>query len=87
MSLAIETLDQLDGGPMPLTVLRTIFSSESDCSRTVLGLLNAGDIALHDAANVSVPKWRWRELFADGGGTAWDGLVASLTPQGMTKIG
>lgn len=90
MTPELETLDQLDGSPMPLLLIqRAVYPSVTACAKGVRGLLSAGDVRLTDGDGTEVPQWRWRELFAPGVDAAiqWTGLTLSLTEQGARKIG
>ena len=62
----METLDQLLGGDMPLTVIRGIYPDEASFLRGVLALLSSGDVRLLTQDNSETPPWRWRELFEEG---------------------
>ncbi len=60
MSLELETLDQLLGGEMPLTVIRSIYPSGERFRQALLGLLAGGDVELVDGDGGLVPHWNWR---------------------------
>jgi len=62
----LETLDQLIGSDMPLTVIATLYSTAEAFHQGVQGLLSCGDVLLMDADGNAVPEWRWREIFAPG---------------------
>jgi len=84
----LETLDQLLGGDMPLTVIATLYSTADAFHKGVQGLLSCGDVLLLDAAGNSVPQWRWREIFAPGSETEQlRHLRLRLTPEGARRIG
>jgi hypothetical protein len=84
----LETLDQLLGGDMPLTVIAKLYSSAEAFRKGVTGLLSCGDVLLLDADGISVPTWRWREVFASGSDAEQLGhFQLRLTPQGAKKVG
>ncbi len=83
----LETLDQLLGGDMPLTVIAKLYSSAEAFRKGVTGLLSCGDVLLLDADGISVPTWRWREVFASGSDAEQLGHFSlRLTPQGEKKV-
>ena len=59
----LETLDQLLGGDMPLSVIRRAWPDDARFLVGVKALVLARDVLLlaHDGAEV--PQWRLRELF------------------------
>jgi hypothetical protein len=63
----LETLDQLLGGAMPLTVIRTLFPDECSFVKGIYGLVACGDARLLTTDGAQVPPWRRRELFDEGG--------------------
>jgi hypothetical protein len=64
-SAEMETLDQLLGGEMPLSIIRRLFESDQSFARGILGLLQSGDVRLLDASHVEVPQRRWRSPFIE----------------------
>jgi dihydroxyacid dehydratase/phosphogluconate dehydratase len=84
----LETLDQLQGDDLPLTVIATLYSSPEAFRKGVLGLLVCGDVLLLDAEDNAVPKWRWREIFAPSSEIEQLGhFRLRLTSQGAKRIG
>lgn len=84
----LETLDQLLGGDLPLTIVVQLFPTKEHFTRGVLGLLSCGDVLLLDASGTEIPQWRWRELFEKD--KVFEELQAwrlSLTSQGARKVG
>jgi len=84
----LETLDQLLGGDLPLTIIVKLFPSKEHFSRGVLGLLRCGDVFLLDASGAEITYWSWRELFDQG--KVFEELKdwkLTLTPQGARKVG
>ena len=70
---------------MPLTTIRRLFPDDQSFARAINSLLSSGDIRL--AAATEIPRWRWRELFVDGGWTReQDLLKVELTDQGFRRI-
>jgi hypothetical protein len=87
MSPELETLDQLVGGDLSLSVVRQFFPNTPAFLRGVHGLLKSGDVRLIGANGSDIPDWRWRELFADGVAlTAAAPMFLSLTEQGAMRI-
>ena len=56
----LETLDQLLGGDMPLTVIAKLYSSPEAFRTGIRGLLSCVDVLLLDTEGNGVPTWRWR---------------------------
>lgn len=82
----LETLDQLDGGDLRLTIIREVYPDADHFLRGVHGLLQNGDVRLLEAGS-EVPKWRWRDLFENGSiMTNLEGFVLSITDQGVKRI-
>jgi hypothetical protein len=88
MSPELDTLDQLLGGKLPLSVIRQVFSDDSRFAASIHKMLTSGDVCLRNDYGEVLPSWQWRELF-DGG--KWLGkqsrLMLDLTDQGARRIG
>ena len=87
MSPELETLDQLLGGELRLTIIQGLYPDEAAFMKGVLGLLASGDVRLFSVDDTEVPRWRWRELF--GGGSvmsALDNMKLRITDQGIKRI-
>lgn len=83
----LETLDQLLGGPLALSVIRTLYGDDEAFMQGVLGLLRSGDACLVTAEETETPQRRWRELFVDGVVTAeLHSLRLRITDQGIRRI-
>jgi hypothetical protein len=78
MSPELETLDQLSGGDLPLTVIRGLFPDEERCTRAILAMLKAGELRLW--TEVEVPRYRWRDALSGEG-------RLSITDAGLRRIG
>jgi len=88
MTPELETLDQLLGGDLPLSVVRNVYPDSEAFRRGVLGLLSCGDVCLLAGDRTVVPAWRWRELFVES--TVVDELGnmrLRITAQGARRIG
>ena len=88
MSPELETLDQLQGGDLPLATLASLFPSIDAFRSGILGLLSCGDIVLTAPNGADVLQWRWKELLS--GKSALEGLShiqVKITPQGARRIG
>ncbi len=88
MSPELDTLDQLQGGNMPLSVVRLVYPDDQRFASSIHAMLVCGDVSLRDERGELIPSWRWRELFSDG---VWIGdqsrLSLELTEQGSQRIG
>ena len=87
MSAELETLDQLAGGDLRLSIIRGLYPDDSAFTLGVLGLLSCGDVRLLTADAIEVPAWRWRELFAEGSVLKeLDRYLLTVTDQGAKKV-
>jgi hypothetical protein len=87
MTPELETLDQLLGGDLPLRVVRDLYPDLDHFRRGVLGLLTCGDVRLLKTDETEVPSWRWRELFAGGGGAIeLANMKLRITAEGTRRI-
>jgi hypothetical protein len=87
VSPELESLDQLLGGDTSLATIRGIFADDQALQRAVYALLKAGEVRLVTRDQVTVPSWRWRELFVDGNIT--HELLAfrlQITVQGASRV-
>jgi hypothetical protein len=66
MSPELETLDQLTGDDLPLSVILRLYPDAVAFRQGVLGLITTGDVRLLTNDGMGVPAWRYRELFDDG---------------------
>jgi len=64
MSPELETLDQLQGGELHLSIVATLFPSTAAFRRAVMGLLSCGDVILKTNQGRQLPRWEWERLFA-----------------------
>jgi hypothetical protein len=62
----LETLDQLLGGELALSIIRALYADHASFARAVHALLLNRDVELLNGDGAVVPQWRWRELFVDG---------------------
>jgi len=84
----LETLDQLLGGDMSVTVIAKLYPTPEAFRKGILALLSCGDVVLLDANGNAVPTRRWREIFPDGSDTEQlEHFRVRVTPQGAKKIG
>lgn len=84
MSPEFETLELLQGGDLPLSVIRGRFATRDAFTKGIRGLLLGGDVKLIHHG-VEVPHHEWDALLRDGGKR--DGRIISLTDQGAKRIG
>ena len=84
MSPELETLDQLQGGDLPLAMIAGLYPDYDAFMRGLMGLLTCGDVRLiHYGAEV--PRHEWAAFIADIGSK--DGPILTLTDQGAKRIG
>ena len=87
MTPELETLEQLDGSNMRLSVIRGLYPNVAAFKHGVHGLLKIGDCRLLDNG-ADVPEWRWRELFEDHSDVEKLGsLTLAITDQGTKRFG
>jgi hypothetical protein len=87
MSPELETLDQLLGGDLSLTIVRRLYPDAESFKRGVLGLLSSGDVRIVTIDQDDVPKWRWKELFVDDTVMKDLGcLRMTITAQGARRV-
>ena len=87
MSPELETLDQLEGGDLPLTVIHSLYPDASAFQCGVHGLLKCGEVRLMENGS-EVPNWRWRGLFDLGEVMEMlDAMTLSITERGGKRIG
>jgi hypothetical protein len=82
----LETLDQLLGGDMPLTVVAKLYSSPEAFQTGIKGLLSCGDVLLLDTEGNAVPAWRWREVFDLSSAENLGQFRLHVTPQGAKRV-
>ena len=83
----METLDQLLGGGMRLSIIRRFYDSDESFTRGTLGLLQSGDVRLLDQSHTEVPRWRWRPLFEHGEVlTGLESFTLDVTDAGAAKV-
>jgi hypothetical protein len=85
MSPELEILDQLLGGDLPLSVVRSLFNDEGRFARGVLALLRIGEVRLLAADGREVPRWKWPEALGPGSDETEARL--SITPAGASRVG
>jgi hypothetical protein len=85
MSPELETLDQLLGGDMSLTIVRELFENQERFARAIAAMLDAGEVRLVDSDGTELPRWRWREVIA--GDTEGADLRLSITDAGERRVG
>jgi hypothetical protein len=83
----LETLDQLLGGDMPVSVIAKVYPSLEACRAGLLGLLHEGDVTLLNPEHQEIPHWQSRELFS---APDWLNRLGSyclhVTTQGANRI-
>ena len=86
MSPELETLDQLQGGDMKLSIIRMIFPDHSRFVRGISAMLGVGEIRLRTADGKDVPRGKWSEVLAQGADEQ-AAIVLSITDAGARRIG
>jgi|HubBroStandDraft_1064217.scaffolds.fasta_scaffold506631_2 hypothetical protein len=87
MSPELETLDQLLGGDLSLTIVWTLCSGADAFLNGLQGLLSNGDVCLYSIEGPDVPDRQWRELFRDGSVLyRLANLRLKITPQDLETI-
>ncbi len=84
MSPELETLDQLLGGDMPVTLVRGLFENRQRFARAIAAMLDAGEVRLIDRDGTELPRWRWRKVLA--GETEGADLRLSITDEGARRV-
>ena len=82
VSAELDVLDQLQGGDLPLAVIRQVFPDDAAFIRGIFGLLAAGDVRLLRRSEL-VAHWEWWNILSGGD---LDDLTLSLTEQGAARI-
>jgi hypothetical protein len=83
----METLAQLLGGEMRLSIIRGFYDSAEHFARGTMGLLQDGDVRLFDQSHTEVPRWRWRPLFEEGEVlSALESFTLDVTDAGAAKV-
>lgn len=59
MSPELETLDQLLGGDLPVSVIRDLFADNDQFIHSITAILAAGEVRLLENGQQDVPQWRW----------------------------
>ena len=60
----LETLDQLLGGDLSLTIIRGLFEDDQRFTRAMLAMLDARELRLLAPDGDDVPKWRRQAVLA-----------------------
>ena len=82
MSPELETLDQLQGGDMPVALVRRLYPSEGEYLKAVLAMIVAGEIRLAvDGADV--PHWQRFEILRNPP----PGTLLAITEKGCRRMG
>lgn len=69
MSPELEMLDQLLGGDLPVSEVRSLFDNNDRFVHAALAMLNADEIRLIDGDANDVPKWKSVEALKSNSGS------------------
>ncbi|WP_144054608.1 hypothetical protein [Rhodopirellula europaea] len=87
MSPELETLDQLQGGDLPLNTVRGLFKDAGHFRRSITSMLDAGDVILLDQESQTVPRWKHAEIFGQPAGhSTLQSYRLSLDDAGAARI-
>ena len=87
MCLELETLDQLSGSDMPLTIIRGLFDDQSHFYRAIIAMLQAGEVRLFETDGNDIAQWRWREILTTFDQSEWNSIRIAITDIGGQRIG
>lgn len=82
MSPELETLDQLLGGQLPLSIVRNFFGNENRFRLGILAMLDAGVVALIDPEGTELPRNEWPVRLE-----RLDSSGLKITDRGIRQIG
>ena len=85
MNPELETLDQLLGGDLPLTVIRSLFDDDSRFARAIRMMLDDGEVQLLTSDGDKVERWRWPDVLAPMADKS--GYRLDITSLGAKRIG
>jgi hypothetical protein len=87
MSPELETLDQLLGGDLPLTVIHGLFNNGERFVGAILAMLEAGEVRLLTSDGTEVPPWQWQAVLNASCSAAASGARLAITTAGARRIG
>jgi hypothetical protein len=83
----LETLDQLLGGDMNLSVIRIVWPNDARFLAGIKGLVVSGDVLLLTNEGAPVPQWQLRALLEEREVLAkLNGFCLRLTEQGSARV-
>ena len=85
VSPELETLDQLLGGDLSLSLIRGLYPDDGRFARGMSDLLHSGEVRLVGEDDTELSRWRWREVLADP--SAWNEVHVGITRAGARRIG
>jgi hypothetical protein len=87
MSPELETLDQLLGGPMSTTAIRSLYNNADHFVAAITEMLQSGELKL-SAGSVEVPQYRWASVLRLSGADArTQRAKLDITEAGSRRIG
>ncbi len=88
MSPELETLDQLLGGDLALSIVRGLFPDAERFRRGITAMLDTGEVTLLDSDALTVPRWKHAEILSQPAGhPELQSHRISLTDAGAARIG
>jgi hypothetical protein len=86
MSPELETLDQLCGDDMPLSIIRNLFDDQEHFCRAIFAMLKTGELRLFEREGDDIAPWRWREVLATSDQSEWKNIRIAITDLGAKRI-
>ncbi len=88
MSPELDTLDQLQGEDLPLSIIRQIFEDDDRFVHSVLCMLDDREVLLLTADGAEIPRWQWPEVVAGSlKNPACASCLLYLTQKGAARVG
>ncbi len=80
----LETLDQLVGGDMKMSVIRRFYPNDEHFRRAILAMLHERDLILIDPDGIEPPAWMRKNVLNDP--TCWSEYRLSVTDSGARRV-
>ena len=86
MSPELETLDQLSGQNLSLSIIRQLFSDDDHFLRAVLAMLQSGEIRILLGDGIEVPHWQTHDILVSELSEANSEIMLEITSIGAKRI-